>query len=87
MFKMPIRKRLLLLTLTVAVGGLIAAACGTDDGPGSSSSRIQPISDIFLRYECITPCARNNSASRAKIPTAPWNRTMNPTMKVTAARD
>ena len=46
MFKTPIRKRLLLFTLTVAVGSLIAAACGTDDGPGSSSSGIQQISDI-----------------------------------------
>ncbi len=44
MLKVHIRKRLLLITLTVAAGGLIAAACGTDDGVGSSG--IQPISAI-----------------------------------------
>ena len=44
MFRLRIRKRLLLVTLTVAAAGLIAAACGADDGAGSSA--IQPISAI-----------------------------------------
>ena len=45
---MRIRKRLLLATLTIAVAGMIAAACGTDDGAGSSG--IQPISDISQTF-------------------------------------
>ena len=48
MFKISIRKRLLLVTLFIVGAGLIAAACGTDDGAGSSG--IQPISAISQTF-------------------------------------
>ncbi len=48
MFKTRFRKRLLLVTLTVAAAGLIAAACGTDDGAGGSG--IQSISAISQTF-------------------------------------